>query len=136
MRAYPALSRFFSTLDQYEILRMTDEQMIMLAAYPAGRTAEREPHNCGGNPGLLLLDFHRLRGEFKSLSHQEMAVLEAVHTLFVAGISPISVEQVRALAISGFGSVLDLHIVSGALERLYSMSFIRERAPVVPEKRS
>ena len=130
----PALSRFFATLDQYEILRMTDEQMDGLAADPARRTSEREPHDCGGNPGLLLLDFQRLRGEFNSLGHQEVAVLEAIHSLFVAGISPIRVDQVRALASSGFGAVLDPPIVSGALERLYSMSFVRERSPVVPEE--
>ena len=130
----PALSRFFSSLDQYEILRMTDEQMEVLAADPARRTREREAHDCGGNPGLLLLDFRRLRGEFDSLGHQEVAVLGAIHSLFVAGISPIRIDQVRALASSGFGAVLDPPIVSGALERLYSMSFVRERSPVVPEE--
>ena len=130
----PALGRFFSSLDQYEILRMTDEQMEVLAAGPARRTREREPHDCGGNPGLLLLDFRRLRGEFDSLRHQEVAVLGAIHSLFVAGISPITVDQVRALASSGFGAVLDPPIVNGALKRLYSMSFVRERSPVVPEE--
>ena len=130
----PALSRFFSSLDQYEILRMTDEQMEVLAADPARRTREREAHDCGGNPGLLLLDFRRLRGECDSLGHQEVAVLGAIHSLFVAGISPIRIDQVRALASSGFGAVLDPPIVSGALERLYSMSFVRERSPVVPEE--
>ena len=133
--AEPALSRFFSTLEQYEILRMTNEEMDVLAADPAGLTTERDPHDCGGpNPGHLLLDFQRLREEFQKLSSQEVAVVEAIHSLFVAGISPIRVEQVRALASSGFGTVLDPPIVSGALERLYSMSFIRERAPVVPEE--
>ena len=130
----PALSRFFSALDQYEILRMTEEQMDVLAADPAGRTSERKPHDCGGNPGLLLVDFQRLHGEFNNLGHQEVAVLEAIHSLFIAGISPIRVDQVRALANSGFGAVLDPSIVSGALERLYSMSFVRERSPVVPEE--
>ena len=134
MRQNRPLSRFFSTLDQYEILRMTDEQMDLLAADPAGRTTQRDPHDCGGNPGLLLLDSQRLREEFNSLSPQEVAVLEAIYALFVAGISPIRVDQVRALASSGFGAVLPLPIVSGALERVYSMSFIRERAPVVPEE--
>ena len=79
-------------------------------------------------------DFRRLRGEFDSLGHQEVAVLGAIHSLFVAGISPIRIDQVRALASSGFGAVLDPPIVSGALERLYSMSFVRERSPVVPEE--
>ena len=132
--AEPALSRFFSTLDQYEILRMTDAQMEVLAADPAGRTTRHDPHDCGGNPGLLLLDSQRLREEFNSLSPQEVAVLKAIHALFVAGISPIRIQQVSAMANSGFGAVLDLPIVSGALEHLYSMSFIRERAPVVPEE--
>ena len=103
----PALSHFFSTLDQYEVLRMSDEQMEVLAADPAGKAGERGPHDCGGNPGLFLLDFQRLRDEFQKLSHQEMAVVEAVYALFVAGISPIRVEQVRALASSGFGANLD-----------------------------
>ena len=71
----PALSRFFSSLDQYEVLRMTDEQMEVLAADPARRTREREPHDCGGNPGLLLLDFRRLREEFDRLGNEEVAVL-------------------------------------------------------------
>ena len=92
----PALSHFFSTLDQYEVLRMSDEQMEELAADPAGKAGERGPHDCGGNPGLFLLDFQRLRDEIQKLSHQEMAVVEAVYALFVAGISPIRVEQVRA----------------------------------------
>ena len=130
----PALSHFFSTLDQYEVLRMSDEQMEVLAADPAGRAGERGPHDCGGNPGLFLLDFWRLRDEFQKLSHQEMAVVEAVYALFVAGISPIRVEQVRAMASSGFGANLDIPIVSSALERLCSMSFIRESAPVLPEE--
>ena len=130
----PALSRFFSSLDQYEILRMTDEQMEVLGADPARRTREREPHDCGGNPGLLILDFRRLRGEVDSLGHEEVAVLGAIHSLFVAGISPIRVDQVRVLASSGFGAILDPPMVSGAIERLYSMSFVRERSPVVPEE--
>ena len=132
--AEPALSRFFSRLDQYEILRMTDEQMDVLAADPAGLTAERAPHDCGGNPGLFLLDFRRLHGEFRELSNQERAVAEAIHALFVAGISPIRVEQVRALASSGFGANLDIPAVNGALERLRSMLFIRESNPVLPEE--
>ena len=130
----PALSRFFSTLDQYEVLRMTDEQMEVLAADSAGRAGERGPHDCGGNPGLYLLDFRRLREEFQKLSHQEVAVVEAVYALFVAGISPIRVEQVRALASSGFGANLDIPTVSSALERLCSMSIIRESDPVLPEE--
>ena len=125
---------FFSSLDQYEILRMTDEEMEVLAADPARRAREREPHDCGGNPGLLLLDFRRLRGEFDSLGHEEVAVLGAVHSLFAAGISPIRVDQVRALASSGFGAALGPPMVSGAIERLYSISFVRERSPVVPEE--
>ena len=63
-----------------------------------------------------------------------MAVVEAVFALFVAGISPIRVEQVRALASSGFGANLDIPTVSSALERLCSMSFIRESDPVLPEE--
>ena len=132
--AEPVLRRFFSELEQYEILRMTDEQMDVLAADPAGLTAERGPHDCGGNPGLFLLDFRRLRGEFREISNQERAVAEAIHALFVAGISPIRVEQVRALASSGFGANLDIPTVDGALERLRSMSFIRESNPVLPEE--
>ena len=130
----PALSQFFSTLDQYEVLRMSDEQMEVLAADYARRAGERGPHDCGGNPGLFLLDFRRLRDEFQRLSHQEMSVVKAVYSLFVAGISPIRVEQVRAMASSGFGANLDIPTVSSALERLCSMSFIRESDPVLPEE--
>ena len=108
--------------------------MEVLAADPAGKAGERGPHDCGGNPGLFLLDFQRLRDEFQKLSHQEMAVVEAVYALFVAGISPIRVEQVRALASSGVGANLDIPTVSSALERLCSMSFIRESDPVLPEE--
>ena len=88
----PALRRFFGTLDQYEILRLTDNQMEALAADNAGRMTERDPLDCGGNPGLLLLDFQRLREEFSRLGIQEVAVVKAIYALFVVGISPITVE--------------------------------------------
>ena len=130
----PALSRFFGALDQYQILPMTDEQMNVLAADLASQAADRDPHDCGGNPGLFLFDFQRLRTEFQTLSSQDVAVLQAIHALFVAGISPIRVEQVQALASSGFGTDLATPTVSGALKRLCSMSFIRETSPIVPEE--
>ena len=132
--AEPALRRFFSTLDQYELLQMTDEQMDLLAADPDRHARERDPKNCAGNPGLLFLDFQRLREEFNSLSPREVAIVEAIHTLFLAGITPITIEQVRALSISGFGSVLDIPIVTEALARLRLMSFIREIDPILPEE--
>ena len=132
--AEPSLRRFFSTLDQYELLRMTDEQMAVLAADSAGQTRERGPQDCGGNPGLMLLDFQRLRGEFNSLSRQEVAIVEAIHSLFLAGVSPITVEQVRALASSGFGAELGIPVIDETLNRLRLMSFIRESNPVVPEE--
>ena len=47
----PALSRFFSTLDQYEVLRMTDEQMEVLAADPAGERANAVHTTVAGTPG-------------------------------------------------------------------------------------
>ena len=53
--------------------------------------------------------------EFNSLSHQEVAVLETVHALSVAGISPISVEQVRVLASSGSGAAFDPPVVNVCL---------------------
>ena len=130
----PALKRFFGSLDQYEILRMTDEEMDVLAINPAGRATERDPRECGGNPGLLLIDFQRLREEFDSLSRQDRATADAVHSLFVAGISPIKVEHVRSLASSGFGADLDTPTVRGTLDCLRSMSFIRESDPVLPEE--
>lgn len=132
--AEPALGRFFSTLDQYELLQMTDEQMEILAADPARYARERDPQNCGGNPGLLLLDFQRLREEFNSLSPQEVVTVEAIHSLYLAGISPITIEEVSALAISGYGSDLGIPIVAEALARLRLMSFIREIDPVLPEE--
>ena len=132
--AEPALMRFFGALDQYEILRMTDEQMDLLAADHAERATERDPHDCGGNPGLLLLDFQRLREEYQKLSSQEMAVAEAIQTLFVAGISPITVDHARALASSGFGVEIDIPTVVGTLDRLRLMTFIRDSDPVLPEE--
>ena len=132
--AEPALMRFFGALDQYEILRMTDEQMDLLAADHAERATERDPHDCGGNPGLLLLDFQRLREEYQKLSSQEMAVAEAIQTLFVAGISPITVDHARALASSGFGVEIDTPTVVGTLDRLRLMTFIRDSDPVLPEE--
>ena len=130
----PSLSRFFSTLDKYELLRMTDEQMAVLAADSSGQGREREPQECGGNPGLLLLDFQRLHGEFNSLSRQEVETVKAVHALFLAGIAPITIDQVRALASSGFGAELGIPTVAETLDRLRLMSFIRESNPVVPEE--
>ena len=130
----PALNRFFSSLDQYELLRMTDEQMDLLAADPTGPAQGREPQNYGGNPGLLLLDFQRLRGEFNSLGHEEVAILEAIHALFLAGIAPITVEQVRALVSSGYGAELGMPSVGATLDHLRLMSFLRETDPVLPEE--
>ena len=74
-RVYDRISRFFSSLDQYEILQMTDEQMEVLAADPARQTRERDPHDCGENPGLLILDFRRLREEFDRLRNDEVSIL-------------------------------------------------------------
>ena len=116
---------------------MTDEQMDVLAGDPAGLTAERELHDCGrGNPGLLdCSTSNACTGNSESSSNQESGgCTEAIHALFVAGISPIRVEQVRALASSGFGANLDIPTVNGALERLRSMLFIRESNPVLPEE--
>ena len=132
--AEPPLSRFFSSLDKYELLRMTEEEMAVLAADSAGQNRERDPRDCGGNPGLLLFDFQRLLGEFNSLSRQEVETVEAIHALFLAGIAPITVEQVRALASSGFGAELGIPTIADILDRLRLMSFIRESNPVVPEE--
>lgn len=132
--AEPSLNRFFSALDKYELLRMTEEQMAVLAADSAGKNRERDPKDCGGNPGLLLFDFQRLLGEFNSLSRQEVESVEAIHALFLAGIAPVTVDQVRALASSGFGAELGIPTVAEILDRLRLMSFIRESNPVVPEE--
>ena len=132
--ADPALSGFFAALDQYEVVRMTDNQMETLAAGPAGEHASRVPSECGGNQGSLLFDFQRLHEEFERLSAEERATVEAIHALFVAGISPIGFDQVRGLAESGFGATLDTPTIRGALERLRSMTFVREVEPVIPEE--
>ena len=130
----PALSRFFSGLHRFELLRMTDEQMHLLASDPTAPATQRPPSDYAGNPGLLLLDSQRLREEWQTLSNQEMAVAQAINGLFLAGISPIKVEQVSALARVGFGSDLARPLVDEALKRLRSWSLIQEEDTVIPDE--
>ena len=130
----PGFSRFFSGLEQYELLRMTDEQMETLVSDPAAPTLQHHPRHYGGNPGHLLLDFQHLWEAYQSLSNQETAVLQAIHVLFTAGVSPIQHKQVRALSSFGYGGDLATSTVDRALERLRSMSFIRAENPVLPEE--
>ena len=68
--------------------------MEVLAADPAGRERANAVHTTvAGTPGSFCSNSGACVMNSKSSAIQEMAVVEAVFALFVAGISPIRVEQ-------------------------------------------